>query len=132
MRGAITPMIQQIARDKIGRDISQAELRLIPYVQYVMLNGQHLDPRKINQEEREILSKWRKAGYVEGGASGMSISKDFYDFMCEILWEGYVVGGATDAWVAVNKAAKKGVYIGAEPKLGAEGHTERDEHWGSD
>ena len=110
MRGALTPAIQQIAKDKIGREISLTELRLIPYVQYVMLNNQRLDAWKINQEEREILAKWKEKDWVAGGAGGLSVSKEFYDLMCEILWEGYVVGGATQAWVAVKSGKEEPMF----------------------
>ena len=93
-RGALTEKIQIIAKKRLGREISLRELRLMPYIQYVMLNNQKLDPGKISQEERDILAVWRKEGHIEGGAGGLGITKFFYDTMCEILWEGYVVGGA--------------------------------------
>ena len=90
-RGQLTPEIQIISKSHIGREISLIELRLLPYIDYVMKNEQYIKPEKINQEEREILSKWRAAKYIEGGASGLSITKDFYDFMQEVLWCGYVL-----------------------------------------
>jgi hypothetical protein len=92
MRGALTEKIQEIAKGRMGREISRDEL--LAYVDYVMKNEQKIDIRKVNQEDREILSSWRKKGYVEGGASGLAITRFFYDTLCEILWEGYVVGGA--------------------------------------
>ena len=55
-----------------------------------MVNDQKLDIRKINQEERVILAKWKARGLLEGGASGLAITKEFWDFMCEILFEAYV------------------------------------------
>lgn len=96
MRGKITPQIQDIAKKMIGRTISTNELRLMAYVDYVMKNNQKIEPIHINGEERIILQEWREAGFIEGGASGLSITKQFYDLMCAVLWEGYVVGGATD------------------------------------
>jgi len=90
-RGILTKEVQEIARRHIGRDIDETELRLIPYVQYVMVNDQKLDMNKINQDDRKILRKWKDAGLVEGGASGLSITKDFWDFACEILFQSYVM-----------------------------------------
>ena len=90
MRGALTKAVQKIAKEKIGREITLRELRLIPYIQYVMLNEQKLEPIKINSEEREVLKKWKEEKYIEGGATGLSITKEFWDFMCEILFESYV------------------------------------------
>ena len=89
-RGVLTEEVQRIANTHIGRDIDKTELRLIPYVQYVMTNDQKLDIRKINQDERKILRKWKDAKLVEGGAVGLSITKEFWDFMCEILFQSYV------------------------------------------
>jgi hypothetical protein len=57
---------------------------------YVMMNDQRFNPRRINQEEREILRRWKEAGHVEGGASGLRITKEFWDILCEIVNLGYV------------------------------------------
>ena len=70
--------------------MTREELRLMAYVQYVMMNAQKLDPAKVSQEERDVLAKWREKEYMEGGASGMAITKDFWDAMCELLFLGYV------------------------------------------
>ncbi len=93
MRGVLTEKIQEIARARIGREITTTELKLYPYIDYVMKNNQRLDISKINGEEREILSMLRKKGHIDGGASGLDITKEFYDYIQEVLWEGYVVGG---------------------------------------
>lgn len=94
MRGVLTDKINSIAISMIGREIKTTELRLIPYIQYVMVNEQKIDVSKVNQDDRNILKKWKEEGYIEGGASGLAITKDFWDFMCEILFEAYVIGGA--------------------------------------
>jgi len=92
MRGALTPMIQDISKKIIGREISQKELRFIPYIQYQLCNEQTIDMRRIDAEEREIFMSWKKNGWVDGGASARSleVSKDFWNFMSEILYLGYV------------------------------------------
>ena len=74
----------------MGREISQIELRLMPYVLTVMMNEQRIDPIKINQSEREILADWRQAGYIEGGAGGLNITTEFWKIICEIVRLGYV------------------------------------------
>ena len=89
-RGRISDRIKQRSLDLLGYEISQVELRFIPYLVYVMMNEQRIEPRKINQEEREILSKWRKEGYLSGGMSLMEVTKEFWDFLCEITFLGYV------------------------------------------
>jgi len=89
-RGQLNEKVQEVARKFLGISLTLTELRLIPYLQYVMINEQKLDPRKINSDERTILAKWKARGFLEGGASGMTITEDFWNFMCEILLYGYV------------------------------------------
>jgi len=93
-RGILTDKIQEIAVAFLGREITAKELKLYPYLDYVMKNHQKIDPNKINSEERKILGLLRTGGHIEGGASGMAITKEFYDYMQDVLWEGYVVGGS--------------------------------------
>lgn len=89
-RGLLTTDAVKISEIMIGRAISQRELRLIPYIHYVMVNDRQIDPNRVNQEEREILAKWREEGHIVGGASGLSITKQFWDFMGEVLFVAYV------------------------------------------
>jgi hypothetical protein len=89
-RGQLTDAIKAKTRVLLGYEITQRELRLMPYIQSLIMNGQNIDPRKINADERTILSDWRQKGFIEGGASDLAISKDFWDALHEILWIGYV------------------------------------------
>ncbi len=89
-RGQLTQKIKDKSRELLGYEITQRELRLMPYVQYVMINDQKIEPRKVNSEEREILSKWRERGFIEGGAAGMAISEEFWNALHAILFLGYV------------------------------------------
>ena len=97
MRGKLTDEIQAAANAHLARDITTVELRMMAYVQYVMVNEQQIDPRKCNIEDREALALWRREGYIDGGASGLSITHEFWEAMCAIIWLGYVVGGAVEA-----------------------------------
>lgn len=89
-RGMLTDRITEKSTELLGYEISQVELRLMVYIQYVMTNEQNIDPRKINQSERKILQKWREAEYIEGGAGGLYITKEFWDAICELIYLGYV------------------------------------------
>lgn len=89
-RGVLTDEIVETARTLLSIELTQEELRLMPYIQYLMTNEQKIDPRRINESEREILSRWKKKGWIEGGASGLSISKDFWEAINALLWLGYV------------------------------------------
>lgn len=89
-RGQLTQRIKDKSKDLLGYEIDQTELRLMPYIQYVMVNDQKIEPDKINKAEREILRKWREAGHIEGGASGLTITKQFWNIINEIILLGYV------------------------------------------
>lgn len=82
-RGEFTGKINTIAR-------SRKHVRLVPYIHYLACNGCRIDPNKINHDERQIVSEWRNAGYMEGGASEMvRVSKEFWDMMNQVLWVNY-------------------------------------------
>lgn len=90
-RGMLTPRIVKKAEQTLGIvDLNVTELRLMPYLMNVMMNEQKIDPNKINQTERDILSEWKKLGWIEGSASGLAITKDFWNAMTEIVFLGYV------------------------------------------
>lgn len=92
-RGQLTDRIKAKSKELLGYEIDVKELRLMAYVQFIMANEQRINPTRIDQEEREILSKWREAKYLEGGVSGMTvtkITKKFWNAICEIIFLGYV------------------------------------------
>ena len=91
MRGTLTKRIQSRALVTLGREITIKELRLYPYIQFVMMNEQRLDINRINAEEREILSNLRKLGFITGGASEMEVTKTFWDYINEVLYYAYVL-----------------------------------------
>lgn len=89
-RGQLTDRIKEKSKELLGYEINQEELRLMPYLQYIMVNEQFINSSKINGSERKILSKWRKEGYFEGGANRMSMTKKFWDILSELIFLGYV------------------------------------------
>ncbi len=90
LRGALTQNVVDLSKKLLGYEIGRAELRLMPYVQYVMVNEQVIDPSKVNVEERRIMQKWREAGHFAGGMGGCGLTKEFWDILCEIIFEAYV------------------------------------------
>lgn len=89
-RGQLTERIKLKSFELMGYEITHTELRLMPYIQYCMVNDKHLDPNKVNGKERIFLASWRKRGFIEGGASGLAITKEFWDAITELIWLGYV------------------------------------------
>jgi hypothetical protein len=93
-RGMLTEKVKRLSLSLLGYEMSQIELRLLPYLQFTLMNDQKLDQNKINQQEREILSRYRAAGLVTGGASLMTVTKEFWNIINEILFVAYVdIGG---------------------------------------
>lgn len=90
LRGCVTERIKEKSIELLGYEIDTVELRLMPYVLTVMMNEQRIKPRHCNQDDREILQKWRNAGHIEGGASGLQITEEFWNILCEIVRLGYV------------------------------------------
>lgn len=88
----LTEEIQKLAKEFLKREITTAELRLYPYLDYLMKNEQRIDPRSINGDDRNVLQLLREEGHIEGGASGLAMTKEFYDYINQVLWVGYVVG----------------------------------------
>lgn len=95
MRGQLNPKVQEIAKKYLGRVLKcTKELRLLPYLDYLMKNEMKIDPRKINEEERQLFQELKKEGHVSGGICGLQMTKEFYDAIQQILWQAYVVQGA--------------------------------------
>jgi hypothetical protein len=88
-RGMLTEEVKKVSLERLGYEIKQQELRLMPYVQYCVMNAQNLDPSHINHDERKIMRKWKDKGWMDGGASGLMISTEFYRSIMEILLVGY-------------------------------------------
>lgn len=90
LRGNLTKRIKVKSKELLGYEITQIELRLMPYILTVMMNEQKIKIRHCSQDDRDILQKWRKAGHIEGGASGLQITEEFWNIICEIVRLGYV------------------------------------------
>jgi len=89
-RGKLTTEVQEVFQAEFGRETTVMELRLLPYLQFCLMNKQNIDPNKVNSEERSVLSMWRKAGFIEGGASDLSVNPEFWRKMNEVLLAAYV------------------------------------------
>ena len=71
-RGVLTPEVQEVANNLLGYELTVRELRLMPYLQYTVMNDKRINPNHINPEEREILSKWRPVN-LQPSAQGSSL-----------------------------------------------------------
>lgn len=88
--GMLTEEITQKSKELLGYEISQTELRLMPYLIYCVTNESNINIAKINVEERKILSKWEKKGYIKSVLTDLGIKKEFYDIANELIFIYYV------------------------------------------
>ncbi len=91
-RGIITEEIKE------KYHMTTKEFRLIPYVQYLLVNQMPIDPQKIDAEEREILQNWRNKGYLTFSMKEpLTASREFWDIMNSFLWDCYVLQKETES-----------------------------------
>ena len=78
-------------KEKYGLE-NVTELRLIPYLQYLILNQMPVDPSKISSQERFILRKWKEQGKIDHSVVyPCRCTRSFWDWMNGVLWESYVL-----------------------------------------
>ena len=89
-RRILTNEVQTNAKYLLGRYISRSELKLMPYIQYVLMNDQQLDLRKINCDDEEVMTLWRREGYLLGDGMNIMVTKKFWDILNKLMWLAYV------------------------------------------
>lgn len=73
----------------LGHPLTQKELRLIPYLNDCALNHKPIDQRKIDDEEREIIERWRNNNWFATSPYIMFTS-EFWEFCCDVLYNFYL------------------------------------------
>lgn len=87
-RGQITEEIQAKAMELLDwEDMTQHELRMLPYIQYCLVNQQNLDPNKYHREDIRYM---KRRGWIVDPSTDLGIEKEFWDAMCELIMMGYV------------------------------------------
>lgn len=82
MRGCLNEEI----KEKYPK-LTTEELRLIPYVQYCLVNQKPIS--NVNAQEIDILSKWIMDGYITNIHTRPKCSREFWDIINDILFMGY-------------------------------------------
>lgn len=94
-RGQLTPditcMIDAAFGEKFAPGFQTKALRLIPYLWDCAINRSPIDPRKVCEVERGLISSLRNQGMLTGGASeAIWLREDAWQAMSRILYAGYV------------------------------------------
>ena len=77
-----------------GEKFNQATIRLLPYLYYTALDQQPVDRKKISGVEKELLVIWTDKKLCSCYPFFEPVrftNKDFYNLVCEILYEGYIL-----------------------------------------
>lgn len=95
MRGSLTIESQKIAKEFLGKELQTFELRLFPYIDYCLKYDSKIHCDKVNDEEISFIYELEKNGHlniIECFPAYMKFkcTKNFYDFLQEILWETYI------------------------------------------
>jgi len=90
LRGQLTERIKQKSLELFGYEITQKELRLLPYVLYEAINTKLVS--NVNSEERNILDYWMSNEWIviTGMGNLLSISEEFFINASKIVYLGYV------------------------------------------
>lgn len=89
-RGQLTPRITEKSLKKLGYEITQVELRLIPYLIHCVLNSKNIEHIRVNIEETQILKNWEKKNYIQEPFISLKISDKFYLICQQLMFLGYV------------------------------------------
>ena len=96
-RGMLTNEAMGCYREATGRELTQVELRLIPFIQYTVINEGTFDGKKVNNKELAVLDDLENAGLIEYcreyGRPGMFrivVSGKYWNAMCDVLKICYV------------------------------------------
>ena len=88
-RGVLTDKVKKVSKEQFGYEINVRQLRLLPYLQYCLINNQRMDNRHLNTEECDILDAWVMEGFIIDWHDVPEISKKFYHIICEMLLISY-------------------------------------------
>lgn len=90
-RGVLTDDLKRYAESQLGREFTQEELRLYPYLVYVAINGGEIQLAKISAREKGILATLSNEGHITYKGDGYYMpTREFYMFMNDCLYDSYV------------------------------------------
>lgn len=91
-RGCLTEELKKKAEQYLGREFTQDELRLYPYLCYCSLNDARIERAKTTPEEQDIIHMLESEGRLQREyPSYMHPTREFWVFMNECLADSYVI-----------------------------------------
>lgn len=96
-RGALNDAAVAEYKKRTDRDLTREELRLLPFIQYTVMNEGRFKTIFINDAEKKILEELNEAGLVlfrrTHGLIGMydlAVSDGYWNTLCRVLALTYV------------------------------------------
>lgn len=110
LRGQLTPRIAAFGQAAFGHEFTQRDLRLIPYLHYVIINHGVINMRKLNEDEWARLQQWEDAGLLAiVGDTITRVTPRLWMAINHLLWLGYATHQVWDAeapaWELPDQAA---------------------------
>ncbi|HIY83871.1 hypothetical protein [Rubneribacter sp.] len=94
LRGCLTDELAEKYRMRLGTGypMTRTELRLIPYLHYLVVNRKRIEMEKIDHNEYAAMSVWICRGWLlDYPGKPVAVSKEFWDTMCDVLWDAYAL-----------------------------------------
>ena len=92
IRGCLNENLKIKAEKYLGREFTQEELRLYPYLVYCLTNGGCIDRSAITLKERDIISLLESEGrIIREYPNYLYPTRDFWMFMNDCLADSYVM-----------------------------------------
>lgn len=90
-RGMLCESVINKSKEFLRVEISQKELRLYPYLDYIWKNGGRIDLSKVDNEEMDIIDTRINEGHMlVDSDSKIYPTRKFYDYVQDILADTYV------------------------------------------
>ena len=89
-RGELTKEVNEVALSFLGREITIEELRVYPYLDYILKNHFEYNFDKIKDKEIPILDKLEEEFHILYNRAYFRCTKEFYDYIQQVLSISYV------------------------------------------
>lgn len=106
-RGKLTDAVKDFANLQWcvnSNDFDLRALRLLPYIQYCVMNEARIDQAKINDDDRYWLTRWTDEGRINWHAPHIEVTKDFWDVMeINTNSKGWSIRDFINSWIVLDK-----------------------------
>jgi len=89
-RGEFTVELAWYVLGKYGIAIDVGVLRLMPYLMYLVVNGESVSRRRVKEDEESIIIEMVANGWIKLPYDDLSVTREFYDMANDILWYSYI------------------------------------------